>query len=560
MSTQQAHAGPDPDAPRRMSRRRIWVVFVGLMLGLLLTALDQTIVSTSLFVMAKDLDPVRGLSLMPWVVTVYLLASTATQPIYGKLADVYGPKRVYLISLAIFMVGSLAAGLSHSMPELIASRALQGLGAGGGMSLTLAITGAMLPPRELGRYQGLGGAVLAIASVTGPLAGGYFTDTHALLGLTTSWRWVFFINLPLGLLAVAIVAVALRIVRERDASRRLDLIGAALITASASSLLLVAQWAGQQYAWSSPTILGLAAVGVLLLVGFVWREHVAPSPLIPLDFLRSKVFRAAGPIMFVVGFATFGGIIYVSMHLQVTNGLSPTRAGFYLLPMTAGMVASSVVVGRLVSRLNTYKIFAIGGSALATVGMALLALLHADTSVNAIGGYLFVLGLGLGAVMQIPVIAIQNSVPITQMGSAVTAAMFSRMLGGAFGSAVLGAVLANRIQADLPGVVNGPVEAALNPDRLAQLDPGTRHQVIDVFVHAARLNYLVAAAILGLAVLLSFLLPQVPLRARGGPGGPGGPGKPGGAGGAGGPGAGKEPPAQSGPPDRDEGALTPAPS
>jgi EmrB/QacA subfamily drug resistance transporter len=497
--------------PGTMSHRQIMVVFSGLMLGLLLAALDQTIVSTALWTIVKDLDPVNGISHMSWVITAYLLASTASTPLYGKISDLFGRKPVYMFAIALFVLGSILSGLSQNMGELITFRAVQGLGAGGLMGLTFAIIGDVVAPRERGRYQGYFGGVFALASVAGPLLGGFFTDRHALFGLATNWRWVFYINVPLGVAALMVVSTVLRMSTQRR-QHTIDYAGAATMVAGVSALLMVTVWGGARYAWTSPTIIGLILGGLGLLGVFVWIQSRAVEPILPLHLFRTSVFRVANAISFIIGFAMFGTIIYISLYLQIVDNATPTAAGLRLLPLMVGVLGASITSGRMISRMGRYKIFPILGTGVATVGMGLLGLLRSDTGSVLLSLYMFVLGVGLGLVMQVLVLAVQNAVNPRDMGTATTATTFFRSMGGSFGTAVFGAILTNRLSANLPHTLAGQAGGPPNPAKLQALPPAVRQLVIDAFVRATNVVFLTAAAVILVAFALSFLLKEIRLR------------------------------------------------
>lgn len=508
----------DPGSPpgefvqTRMTHRQILLVFSGLGLGMLLAALDQTIVSTALWRIVQDIGGEEGLQHMSWVVTAYLLTSTASTPLYGKISDLYGRKPVYMFAIAMFLLGSALAGLSQNMWQLIATRAVQGIGAGGLLALTFAIIGDVVSPRERGRYQGYFGAVFALASVAGPLLGGFFTDGHSLLGIETSWRWVFYINLPLGLVALFVTSAVLNIPVQRR-EHHIDFVGAGLLVAGVSALLLVTVWGGQEYPWTSPTILGLAAAGAVLLALFGWHEAREKEPILPLRLFRNSVFSVGNAISFLLGLAMFGGIIFLPMYMQIVQGASPTESGLRLLPLMAGVLTSSIGSGRLISRIGRYKVFPVVGTALTTLGMWLLTHLGTHTEAWRMGLYMFVLGAGMGLVMQVIVLAVQNAVSQWDMGVATSATTFFRSMGGAFGTAVFGAILSNRIAAYLPDGFTAAGEGGTpNPALIAKLPPEGQALVSDAFVRALHMVFLAAAGAALLAFALSWLLKELPLR------------------------------------------------
>ena len=413
------------------SRRHLRLILGALMLTMLLAALDQTIVSTALPTITSDLG---GLQELSWVVTAYLLASTASTPIWGKVSDLYGRKLMLQTAVVVFVIGSMLAGLSQSMGQLIATRAIQGLGGGGLMVLVLAVIADLIPPRERGRYMGLFGAVFGLASVIGPLLGGFFTEQ-------LSWRWIFYINLPLGIAAFLILGAVLHL-PNRHEKKPIDWLGAALLVAGVVMLLLVTVWGGHEYDWVSPQIGGLFFGGVIALVLFVLQELRTDEPIISMSLFRSRVFRVTSMIGFIVGFAMFGSIIYLSLYLQVVLGASPTESGLMLLPLMFGLLVTSIVSGRLITRWGRYKIFPIIGTALAAAGLFLLSRLGVDAPYSQIAIGMLVLGAGLGNVMQVLVLAVQNTIDPKEMGAATSASTFFRSIGGSFGTAAFGAIWA----------------------------------------------------------------------------------------------------------------------
>lgn len=492
-----------------MSHRQILVVLGGLMLGMLLAALDQTIVGTALPTIVGELG---GLDHYSWVVTAYLLTSTASTPLYGKISDLYGRKQVFQFAIVVFVVGSALAGASQTMWQLVGTRALQGLGAGGLMALALAIVGDVIPPRERGRYQGYFGAVFAVSSVAGPLLGGFFVD-HL------SWRWVFYINLPLGILALAVTSVALRFPFQRH-EHRVDYTGAALLVAAVSALLLVTV-NGQSWGWSSGSVLGLGAFGLVALALFAWWEARTGEPIMPPRLFRNRVFTVSGAASFIVGLAMFGAIIYLPIYLQVVDGVSPTVSGLRLLPLMVGILGASIISGRMISRMGRYKVFPVVGTAVMTVGMWLLSYLDRGTSAWLASLFMLVLGVGLGLVMQVFVLAVQNAVDRRDMGAATSASTFFRSMGGAFGTAVFGAILNDRVQAYLAqrlpaGGSGGPRGGSLlgSPAQIAQLPAPIREAVVDSFVRGLHVVFLAAIPFTVVAFALTLFLPEIRLRGR----------------------------------------------
>jgi EmrB/QacA subfamily drug resistance transporter len=512
------------DGQPMMSHRQIMVVFSGLMLGMLLAALDQTIVSTALWTIVQNLDPVNGLAHQSWVVTAYLLASTVVTPIYGKLADLYGPKKIFMFAITLFLAGSVLCGMSQNMSELIAFRALQGLGGGGLMALVFTIIGSVVPPRERGKYQGYFGGVFMLAMVLGPLIGGFFTDRSHLFGVT-GWRWIFYVNVPIGIVAFVVVSIVLQ-VRTGQIKRKIDYVGAALVAAGASALLLVAEWGGKNYAWSSPTIVGLIAAGVGLLAFFVfWEAKVASEPIIPMYLFRNSVFTIANVIAFTLGTAMMGSLIYISLYLQLVVGYSPTMAGLAILPMMLGIMPASIIGGRIISKIGSYRPFPIAGSAIATIGMVLMSRLNEHTSALERGVFMFVLGLGLGLVMPVLTLAVQNALPFKDIGTGTSSNLFFRNMGGSFGTAVFGAILTNRLGhyltvslgAKAGGFSTGGSATGISRASLAKQPPVVQSAVLHSFVQAMSVVFDFAAVIMGVGFVLSLFLKQVTLRTAGAP-------------------------------------------
>ncbi|MET9542929.1 MFS transporter [Streptomyces sp. NPDC006553] len=506
--------GGAPAPGEGQSRRTVLVAIGALLLGMLLAALDQTIVSTALPTIVSELGGMEHLS---WVVTAYMLASTAGTPLWGKLGDQYGRKKLFQSAIVLFLIGSALCGIAQNMPQLIAFRAIQGFGGGGLMVLSMAIVGDLVSPRERGKYQGLFGAVFGTTSVLGPLLGGVFTQQ-------LSWRWVFYINLPIGIVALFVIAAVLHI-PVRSTRHTIDYLGTFLIASVATCLVLVASLGGTTWAWDSAQIVGLAVLGAVLLVWFVRVERRAAEPVLPLKLFRIRTFSLVALISFVVGFAMFGAMTYLPTFLQVVQGVTPTMSGVHMLPMVAGLLITSTVSGQIVSRTGRWKVFPIAGTAITCLGLLLLHGLTENSSTREMSVCFFVFGAGLGLVMQVLVLVVQNAVPYADLGVATSGATFFRSIGASFGVAVFGTIFTTRLTRSLddvfaaatasgqdlpPGI--GPEQVAADPRTVAALPAGLRPDVLHAYAMSITDVFLYAAPVVLVAFVVAWFLKEDKLR------------------------------------------------
>jgi EmrB/QacA subfamily drug resistance transporter len=491
-----------------LAPREVLIVLPGLLLAILLAMLDNLIVSTALPRIVGDLGGVAHLS---WVVTAYILASTVTTPFYGKLGDMYGRKKFFVTAIIIFLIGSALSGLSQSMTELIAFRALQGLGAGGLMVSAMATLGDIVAPRERGKYMSYMMVVMMLATIGGPLLGGFITTSF-------SWRWIFYINLPVGGAALVYLMATLR-VPAKKVSHKVDYLGGSLLAVAATALILLATWGGTQYAWGSAQIIGLALLTAAAVVAFCVTETRAAEPMMPLHVFRDRNFSLAMVMTFLTGLAMFGAMTFLPLFQQTVQGASPTVSGLMLTPMMLGVTVTSIVAGQVTTKTGRYKIFPILGGGIMGVGMYLLTGLDVGTTRLTSGIYYVILGLGMGFLMQMVSLIAQNSVEQRDMGVASSARMFFQQIGGSLGVAAFGAIFARRLTSSLAAAAGSGVHISasggqLNPATVDSLPAAVKHDVFFAISHAIQGVFIWALPAAALIFVLAWFIKEVPLRGR----------------------------------------------
>jgi len=506
-----------------LTHKEIMIVLSGLMTGMLLAALDQTIVSTALKNIVEDFN---GLNHYTWVVTAYLLTSTASTPLYGKISDLYGRRPVFQFAIITFLIGSLLAGASQNMTQLIFTRALQGVGAGGLMALTFVIIGDIVSPRERGKYQGYFGAVWGLSSVAGPLLGGFFSDHATILGIT-GWRWIFYINIPFGILALVITSAVLHIPKVKR-EHKIDYLGALILVLAVTTVLLATSVYGPEDGWTDSKTLTVFGSGILLTLLFLWQETRAKEPILPLRLFKNHTFSLTSVLGFIIGAGMFGAIVMLPLYLQVVKGNSATAAGLKLIPLMLGIVSMSIFSGKRITTTGKYKIFPIAGAGIMTFGLILMSTLNETTSFGVLSIYAILVGAGLGLSMQTIVIALQNSVDFQDMGIATSSNTFFRSLGGAFGTAIFGTIFSNRIayylQDNIASLQSTDPQslAGFDPAKLEQittntsiittLPPTIRDTVLHSFAQTFHVVFLAAAPITFIGFVLAFFLKEKPLQ------------------------------------------------
>ncbi|WP_297353659.1 MDR family MFS transporter [Paraburkholderia sp.] len=481
----------------------IRLLFPALLLVMLLAALDQTIVSTALPTIVGELG---GLNNLSWVVTAYLLTSTIVVPLYGKFGDLFGRKIVLQAAIVLFLVGSALCGLAQNMTQLIVLRALQGLGGGGLLVVTMAAIADVIPPADRGRYQGVFGGVFGLATVVGPLLGGFLVE-HL------SWRWIFYINLPLGVIALAVIGAVFKS-HAAHIKHTIDYMGAAFLAGALTCIILFTSQGGTILPWTSPQLWCTLAMGLVCIAGFIYEEREAAEPIMPLELFKQRTFLLSCLIGFIIGVSLFGSVTFIPLYLQVVKGSTPSEAGMQMLPMMGGLLVMSVITGRVISKIGKYRMFPIGGTFLVAVAMTLLARLEISTPIHVMYLYMGLLGLGLGMVMQVLILAVQNTVEFKHMGVATSGATLFRSIGGSVGVAGFGAVFSNGLASRLQTLIPPDTELphALGPAAINQLPIALRDDYLQAFSGALHMVYLSASCVVVLAFALAWLLKDHPLR------------------------------------------------
>jgi EmrB/QacA subfamily drug resistance transporter len=507
MAEAEAATG-EQSAPAFVRRRDVMIVLPGLLLALILAMLDQLVVSTALPRIVGDLG---GLNHLSWVVTAYVLASTITTPLYGKLGDLYGRKRLLVAAILIFLAGSALSGLSHSMDQLIAFRALQGLGAGGLMVGALATIGDLVSPRERGQYMGYMMAAMMVAMIAGPLVGGYITDA-------LSWRWIFYINMPIGAVALAYIFATLHLPRHKI-QHTIDYLGAAVLAAGATAIVLVTTWGGTQYAWGSPPIISLIVVGILAVAAFIPVENRAVEPILPMHVFKNRNFSLASGMSFLLGLSMFGAMTFLPLYQQTVQHASATVSGLLLIPMMLGATVTSLVAGRITVQTGRYKALPIIGGAVMTVAMLLLSTIGASTSRWTTMAFFVVLGVGMGFLMQVTTLIAQNSVDPRDMGVASSSRAFFQQIGGSIGVSIFGVLfsraLISELHTELPGAqIKASSFQELNPVTVAHLPAQLQHALFGAISHGVESVFIWAAPASVIVFVLAWLVKEIPLRGR----------------------------------------------
>ncbi|HWX03836.1 MDR family MFS transporter [Collimonas sp.] len=483
----------------------IRLIFSALLLVMLLAALDQTIVSTALPTIVSDLG---GLESLSWVVTAYLLASTIVVPLYGKFGDLFGRKIVLQTAIVLFLLGSVLCGVAQNMTQLVLLRALQGLGGGGLMVVTMAAIGDIIPPADRGRYQGMFGGVFGLATVVGPLIGGFLVE-HL------SWRWIFYINMPLGVVALLVIGTAFKphIVRVKH---EIDYMGAAFLASALTCIIMFTSQGGTILPWSSPQLWFTLALAILSIAGFIYEERQAAEPIIPLALFRERTFVLSSLIGFIVGMALFGSVTFLPLYLQVVKNSTPSEAGMQLLPLMGGLLATSIIGGQIISKIGRYRYFPIIGTFIACIGMFLLASIDNATPLRTMYLYMGLLGAGLGMVMQVLVLAVQNSVAYKHMGVATSGAMMFRSIGGSIGVAAFGALFTQGLHTRLTALIPAGTELpqTFGPTTVHHLPAALREDYLQAFGGALSTVYIVAGCIIALAFVLAWLFEDVQLKKK----------------------------------------------